>query len=335
MPTARSVALVIVTYKSAALTIACLESLVPERRAPGIELRVVVVDNASGDAPEVADIVRANGWVSWITVIEAPRNGGFAYGNNLGFAYACQNGAPDYLHLLNPDTRVTPGAIAALIEFLESHPDAGIAGSSFENSDGTKWPIAFRFPSLLSEIDNGLRLGIVSRMLSRWTVARTMSCEAQPIDWGAGASMMIRRSLLESIGGFDENFFLYFEETEFCWRAKRAGVSMWYVPRSRVVHIAGQSTKVTERRAASKRLPGYWFESRRRYFLCSGSLARALCVDCAAILAASLGALHLLLRGRRSDLVPNYIGDLCRYSVLRRQNRFCHHPKTCWRDHIT
>ncbi len=331
---ARNVAVIVVTYKSAALTVECLESLIPERTTTGIDLRAIVVDNASGDAPHVAHAIATRGWQSWVTLIIAPKNGGFAYGNNLGFAHACREVCPDYFHLLNPDARVTTGAIGALTEFLENHPTAGIAGSSFENGDGTDWPIAFRFPSVMSEIDSGLRFGFVSQLLKRWSVARVMTRQVAEIDWGAGASMMIRREVIETIGGLDENYFLYFEETEFCWRAKKAGFSVWYVPESRVIHIAGQSTKVTERAAAPKRLPAYWFESRRRYFLTTGTLARAAYADVAAIAATALGSLRLALQGRRNELIPYYLADLWRHSVLHRRNRRIAEARVGWRGSL-
>jgi hypothetical protein len=155
-----------------------------------------------------------------------------------------------------------------------------------------------------------------------------MGGRAEQVDWGAGASMMVRRKLLESIGGMDENFFLYFEETEFCWRAKRAGFPMWYVPRSRVMHIGGQSTKVTERNAARKRLPDYWFESRRRYFLITAGVPRAMLVDLLAMLASVIGWLRLVVQGRRDRLTPHYIADLWRHSVLHRRNRILLAPRT-------
>jgi N-acetylglucosaminyl-diphospho-decaprenol L-rhamnosyltransferase len=317
----RTVTVVIVTYKSAALTIDCLGSLASERLIPGLSLRAVVVDNASGDAPAISAAVADSGWSSWVTLVEAPRNGGFAYGNNIGFAVARRESNPDFLHMLNPDTRVRPGAVENLVKFLDEHPKVGIAGSSFENGDGTDWPIAFRFPSLVSEFEHGLQWGVMSRLLSRWTVARIMSPMTQPIDWGAGASMMVRRSLLDTIDGLDEHYFLYFEETDFCWRAKRAGSSMWYVPASRVVHIGGQSTRVTERNAAPKRLPSYWFESRRRYFLKTGGHPYAVLIDLVAIVATSIGSIKLRLQGRRNLLVPHYIRDLWRHSVVHRSNR--------------
>jgi N-acetylglucosaminyl-diphospho-decaprenol L-rhamnosyltransferase len=317
----RAVTVIIVTYRTAELTIACLKSLVAERAAPGISLRAVVVDNASGDAASIGAAIEHEGWGSWVKLVEAPRNGGFSYGNNLGFVHACAEHPPDYFHMLNPDTVVRPGAIRSLVEFLESHPGVGIAGSSFESADGSVWPIAFRFPSLLGELEAGLRLGIVSRLLKPWAVARIMGSEAQEVDWGAGASMMIRRMLLDRIGGLDESYFLFYEETEFCLRAKRAGYSMWYVPQSRVMHIAGQSTKVDQRNAAPKRLPAYWFESRRRYFMTTRGIVGALLIDLTAMFASTLGSFRLVLQGRRDRIVPHYIADLWQHSVLHRKNR--------------
>ena len=205
------VAVLIVTYRSAQLTIAAIRSLAGERTAPGYRIRAVVVDNASGDFGAIVAAVRSNEWSSWVSVILAPRNGGFAYGNNLAIREALRAGRPDYLYLLNPDAQVRPGAIAGLVAFLEAHPGVGIVGSGIENDDGTDWPIAFRFPSLLSEINDGLAFGIISRLLRPWTVARQMSGTPAPVDWVSGASMMVRTSVLDAIGGMDENYFLYFE----------------------------------------------------------------------------------------------------------------------------
>ncbi|MCF8154929.1 MAG: glycosyltransferase family 2 protein [Rhodoferax sp.] len=322
------VAVVIVTYRSAALTVDCLRSLQSERLNSRIDITAVVVDNASGDYPEIAAAITREGWSDWAKLIEAPRNGGFAYGNNLGFAHAVRLWSPHYLHMLNPDTRVKPGAVRELVDFLERTPAAGIAGSSFENGDGSDWPIAFRFGSPLSELESGLGFGPVSRLLQRWRVARVMGNAEQQIDWCAGASMMLRRSMLAKIGGMDECFFLYFEETEFCWRARRAGFQTWYVPSSRVIHIAGQSTKLTERDAAPKRLPDYWFESRRRYFQVTLGLRRALLTDLLTLAAGALGQVKLTLQGRRAEIVPQYLSGVWRHSVLHRRNRDLAAPLT-------
>jgi GT2 family glycosyltransferase len=326
------VTVVIVTWRSAALTVDCLASLAHERGVDGLRVDAVVVDNASGDAVDIAAAVVEHGWSDWVRVVTAARNGGFAYGNNVGFREACRHAQPDFLHMLNPDTEVRCGAVQQLVDFLQAHPDVGIAGSSFENADGSDWPIAFRFPSALSEFEAGLSWGPVSRLLQRWAVPRQMMPEPQPIDWGAGASMMIRRSVLDRIGGLDENYFLYFEETEFFWRARRAGFLAWYVPASRVMHIAGQSTGLTERDAAPRRLPAYWFESRRRYFLTTGGPAKAILIDLLALLGHALGRLKLRLLGRQHRLVPHYLGDLWVHSTLHPRNRVLAAPRTAWRD---
>jgi len=315
------IAVVIVTYKSARLTVDSLASIQPERKLPGCTIRAVVVDNASGDLPEIERAVRERGWSDWVTLLEAPTNGGFAYGNNLGIARAYQDGRPDYVYLLNPDAQVRAGAIATLADFMESHPAVGIAGSSFENFDGSDWPMAFRFPTLQSEIICGLEFGLVSRLLRRWEVPIRMPKIAQPVDWICGASMMVRPAVLESIGALDENYFLYFEETDFCHRAKQAGFPTWYVPASRVMHIMGQSTSVTDVTQGTKRLPAYWFESRRRYFIRTFGVRRAQLIDLVAVIAYSLGLLKRVALRRTRSAVPYFVRDLMRHSVLWRRNR--------------
>jgi GT2 family glycosyltransferase len=315
------VAVVIVTYRSAPLTIEALRSVEAERIASGLRVRAIVVDNNSGDLPLIERAAAQHAWASWLTLVNAPRNGGFAYGNNLGIAHAYSAGVPDFVYLLNPDAQVRPGAITALVRFLKDKPDVGIAGSSFENLDGSDWPIAFRFPTLFSELDAGLQWGLVSRLLRRWVVARVMTQTAQPVDWICGASMMIRPAVLAAIGGLDENYFLYFEETDFCRRARLAGYPTWYVPQSRVMHVMGQSTGVTDLRQGPQRLPAYWFASRRRYYVLAFGLGRAVAIDLVALVANSVGHCKRILQGRRGAGVPHFIRDLLRHSVLWARNR--------------
>jgi len=316
-----SIAVVIVTYKSAEVAIESLRSVQAERFTTGIHIRAVVVDNASGDFPQISRAVGENGWDSWVTVVLAPRNGGFAYGNNLGIRHAAQAGRADYFYLLNPDTQVRPGAIATLARFLEHQPSIGIAGSSFENQDGSEWPISFRFPTLVSEFSQALGLGPVMRLLDRWAVARRMEPVAQQVDWICGASMMIRAGVLEAIGGLDEGYFLYFEETDFCLRARRAGFPTWYVPESRVMHVGGQSTGVTERNVVPRRLPAYWFDSRRRYFAKTFGMRHAMAIDAIVLLAYPLGWLKRFVLRQRHKSIPHYFRDFIRGSMLRARNR--------------
>jgi len=311
----RRVLVIIVNYKSAKLTLECIRSLESERA--GLDLRVIVVENDSGDA----DVLRHELVQEHVSLVVAERNGGFAYGNNLGMRHAYESGfIPDYFHLLNPDTRAYPGAVKKLVEFLDAHPEAGLAGSSIENADGSDWPIAFRFPTLASEIDRGMDFGLITRVLDRWVVSRKMGKEPQPIDWVPGASLMLRREMVEAVGGLDEQYFLYYEETDFCLKARRAGYTCWYVPDSRIVHIAGQSTGVTRRDRKAVKTPAYWFESRRRYFAKNHGVAYAALTDMAFCLALGIGDLKRLIKGDRLK-APHAVGQVLRQSPLLPRNR--------------
>ncbi len=288
--------IVIVNYRTASLTIDCLRSLEPEVRALP-DTRAVVTDNASGDgsSERIGDAIRANGWSRWASFMPLPRNGGFAYGNNGAIRPALHSpDQPDYVLLLNPDTVVRPGAISELLRFMEDHPDVGIAGSRLEDPDGTPQRSAFRFPSVLSELEGGLRLGIVSRLLARKVVAPPVPSEQCPTDWVAGASMIIRRAVFDAVGMMDEGYFMYYEEVDFCLRARRAGWPCWYVPQSHVVHLVGQSSGVTDSKRPRTRRPSYWFESRRRYFLVNHGRLRTLLAD------AGWAAGYALYRARRA-----------------------------------
>lgn len=306
------VLVVIVNYRSAQLTLECLRSLEPERALPELDIKIVVVENDSGDA---AVLERELGQFRDVTLIKAERNGGFSYGNNLGFRFAYEQGwLPDYFHLLNPDTRISPGAIAALVRFLDSHPRAAIAGSRFVNGDGTEWPYAFRFPSLLSEVEAGLRVGLMTKLLANWMVLRPMGDQPEQVDWIPGASMLVRRELIEQLGGLDEEYFLYFEETDFCLKAKRNGWECWHVPESRVMHLAGASTGVTSR-DVERPMPGYWFESRSRYFKRNHGYLYSALTNGATIAAHLLGdAKQRALR--RGGLRPGFVKGLLKRSTL-------------------
>ncbi|HKR16557.1 glycosyltransferase family 2 protein [Rhizorhapis sp.] len=313
-----SVLVAIVNYRTAALVVDCLASLAAEMKAHP-SARVVVVDNASGDnsCHRIDSAIRKRGWSRWARLVVSPINGGFAQGNNRAVAAdRAVRGPADLVWLLNPDTRARPGAMKALIEFMRAHPRAGIAGTLLEDRDGHPWPYTFRFPSLLGEIERGARLGLVSHLLRGHAAVQEMGSEAEPVDWVSGASMMIRRDLFDAIGAMDERYFLYYEETDFCLQAQRAGWECWYVPQARVLHIAGQSTGVTGKDRVIRRMPAYWFESRRHYFLKNHGRLYAIAADLCWILA------HLLWRLRRrmqalADGDPQrLLEDFVRHSAL-------------------
>ncbi|MBL8764883.1 MAG: glycosyltransferase family 2 protein [Phycisphaerae bacterium] len=270
-----SVLVAIVNYRTADLVRGCLESLAPERALAG-DVRAVVVDNDSGDgsATTLEAFIGAAGYSDWARVVRLPRNGGFAFGNNAAWRASLESGfRPRYVFWLNPDTLVRSGAILRLIEWMDAHPEAGIAGSSQEDGAGVEVPSAHRFPSLLGEFQRGARLGLADRWLKP---VGPGAGEPRRVDWVSGAAIMARAEVVEQLGGMDEGFFLYFEEVDFCRRAARAGWHVWQVPGSRIVHLEGSATGIA---SAGRRRGRYWFDSRRRYLVKHLSVFGLLAAD--------------------------------------------------------
>jgi GT2 family glycosyltransferase len=276
-----------------------------------------VVDNASGDgsAEKIFAAIQQAGW-DWVTFMPLATNAGYAAGNNAAIRAVLASDPPAYILLLNPDTLVRPGALAALVHFMKAHPEVGIAGSRLEDLDGTPQHSAFRFPSVLSELDGGLRLGVVSKLLSKWLVAPPISEVACPTEWVAGASMIVRREVFESVGLMDEKYFLYYEEMDFCLAAHRAGWPCWYVPESRVVHFVGQSSGVTDTKRQPKRRPTYWFDSRRRYYVKNYGWGYAVLTEAAWASGFAVWRLRRAIQRKPDPDPPHLLGDFLLNSVL-------------------
>ena len=311
-------AVIIVNYRTPGLTIGGLESLARELKSVP-NTQVFVVDNGSGDgsAQKIGQAIETNGWSEWARLVPQERNGGFAVGNNAVLRPLLQGpDKPPYVLLLNPDTIVRPGAIPALIDFMVQHPAVGIVGSRLEDLDGTPQNSAFRFHTLLSELDTQLRLGIFSRFIARWSKNLGFSDSALQTDWVAGASMLVRREVFDSIGLLDEGYFLYFEEVDFCLRALRTGWTCWYEPRSRVVHLVGQATGVTNPKSTARPLPTYWFDSRRRYFVKNHGRLYASVVDLAWLIAHLLWQLRRRIQGKPDRGPVGWLRDQARNSVF-------------------
>lgn len=313
---------VIVNYKVGPLVVDCLRSLEPQMTAAdGTRLaEVTVVDNDSkdGSAVVIREAIAARGWGDWVRLIESPLNGGFAYGNNTALRDATARGAThDYVWLLNPDTLVRPGALAALTQHLDANPRAGMAGSSVEEDEqGTRWPYAFRFPTALGEFESTIRLGPISRLLEPWVVAKRMGDQPEQCQWLSGCSFMVRRKVIDAIGLMDEQFFLYYEEVDYCRRAVLAGWQCWYVPQSRIYHISGRSTGLSGEGASQRRVPAYWFESRRRYFVKHHGRAYTMLADVGWIVGMVLGRARHRIQGKADQDPPHYFKDFVRHSAI-------------------
>jgi GT2 family glycosyltransferase len=307
---------VILNYRTPGLTVACLRALRAEVVAtPGC--RVAVIDNGSGgdDLGQIRRAVAEGGWEGWVEVTASPENLGFTGGNNAVIRAALASADPPELFLLlNSDTVVEPGALGALVSFMDGRPRAGIAGSALLATDGTLQASPFRFQGIASELDRGLQLGLVSRALRRWAVVMPPQPRACAVDWVSGASMVLRRSMLEAVGLLDEGLFTYFDDVDLCLRARRAGWEVWYVPESRVVHLEGASSGITE--AAPRRRPAYWFQARRRFFLKSHGPAYTALADAAFLSGCLLHRVRRRLQGKPDTDPPHFLADAARHSVF-------------------
>lgn len=305
---------VILNYRTPDMTLRAVEAAL--RAMEGIAGEIVVVDNDSGDGSfeRMTRHALSSGWTdgSRVRVVQSGRNGGFGAGNNFGIQAGLNNGArPDYIYVLNSDAFPARDAIRVLIDYLQTHPEAGFAGSYIHGPDGDPHLTTFRFPSLASEFEGAVRLGLVSRALANRRVPVDIPDQTTPVDWLAGASLMMRREVLDDIGLFDETFFLYFEETDLCLRAHRAGYQTVFVRESEVAHIGSVSTGMKEWR----RVPGYWFDSRLYYFAKNHGAFYAALATSAHLAGGVLHRLRQALQGRRPADPPHFLRTLLRHDL--------------------
>ena len=305
-PTAPSLAIVIVNYRTADYVISCVDSLVSERERVG-PFEVLVVDGGSGDG-SAETLTNHFADSNWVTVLPLELNGGFGWANNQAMLRLLQRpDAPDYIHLLNPDTVVEPGAIKALLDVIRANPRLGGVGSRLIEPDGAFAGSAFSFPTPMREFLRGCGLPKIGALLGM-TPAVVERGDPGPADWITGASVIFRSAALRQTGLFDDGFFLYFEEVELMHRMRRAGWDLWYVPQSRIVHIGGAATGMTSGvQEARKPLPVFHFESRRRYFVRTGGPATLVVANLAWLVGRLLGVGVQLVRGKRTDLAPREI----------------------------
>ncbi|MDO8883777.1 glycosyltransferase [Pseudotabrizicola sp.] len=306
-----SVLTVILNWRTAEMTLRATEAALVAM--DGIDGGLTIVDNDSGDGSfeRLSAEVAARGWRR-VRVLQSGRNGGFGAGNNFGIRAGLPAGeTPDYIYLLNSDAFPAPDAIKALLMHLESHPQTGFAGSRIHGEDGLPHHTAFRFPSIGGEFEQAARLGPISRMLRGSVVAPPLPVVTGRVDWLAGASLMMRQSVLDRIGLFDETFFLYFEETELCLRAARAGFPTDYVVESRVAHIGSVSTGMK----TWARIPQFWLESRLYYYTKSHGRAYAVVATLAHVAGGLIWRARALIQ--RKDFIDPayYLYDMSAHAV--------------------
>lgn len=313
-------AIITVTYNCEDFIDDFLIAVEPELSDPARQTMLVVVDNLSADATtaRVAAFVEKHGLQEKVVLCPQNQNLGFGAGCNVGVASARPFGAK-YYWFLNPDTKIFPETRPNLLKLLDANPAAGFAGSQLVNEQGVARPSAFRFPSVISEFCGHLRLGLMDRLFRHKQVAIPVSETAHRADWLTGASFIAKAHAFDRLDGFDEAFFLYFEEVDLFFRARAQGFESWIEPSSKVYHMAGASTGIASGRKAAKRRPQYWFDS-RRYFYCKnfGKVHFALS-DIAALGGLLLWKLRARVQRKTDDDPPHFLKDIARNSIFARR----------------
>jgi N-acetylglucosaminyl-diphospho-decaprenol L-rhamnosyltransferase len=238
-----NLSILIVTYNSAGLIGKLLDQLQQEIWNEGKPLaaEVVLVDNASNDG--TAELVGRN--YPWVRLLASTTNLGFAAGNNLAASHA--NGR--LLMLLNPDAMPETGALQSGIALMDANPQVGMGGGELLNSAGVPQPSARMFPTLRDELFtmSGLaarfpRNKFLARLDRRWA---DHEANAQ-VDWIPGAFVFIPARVFHDLGGFDERFFMYYEEVDLCRRLHAGGLTVQYWPELKAMHIGGASAKTVQ-----------------------------------------------------------------------------------------
>ncbi len=229
------ISIIIVNWNTRDILRNCIASIYAQTK--DTEFEVIVVDNAStDDSPEMVkkEFPKA-------TIVENLENRGFAAANNQGIRIAKSR----YMLLLNSDTVVLDQAIAKIISFAEDNPDAAVVGCKVINPDGTLQRTCFMFPSLLNMFLSSTylyKLFPKSRFFGREQMTWWNRNDIREVNAVSGCFMLVRRKAIEQIGLMDEQFFMYAEETDWCYRFKKAGWRVVFAPVAEIVHLGGQST---------------------------------------------------------------------------------------------
>jgi N-acetylglucosaminyl-diphospho-decaprenol L-rhamnosyltransferase len=223
-----SIAVVIINHNTREHLAGCLESV-----AATMPSEVMVFDNASSDGS--AALLRAE--FPWVELQASDANLGYGAAANRAVA-ACR---ADYVLLLNSDTRLEPDTLSLLSAYLDQHPDVALAGPRLIYPDGTAQTSSFPFPTPLAFLLRETHLAAATRYLPVLRACQPLN-SAGAVPWVLGAALALRREAFEAVGGFDESFFMYYEEVDLCYRLQRAGWQIHYAPVTTVTHVGGAST---------------------------------------------------------------------------------------------
>jgi hypothetical protein len=228
---------IIVNWNTKDLLCQCIDSLTQTLKK--MDTEIFVVDNGSTDGSVAA--IREK--FPRVRLVENQVNLGFARANNQAISLS----SGEYLLFLNPDTRVKDEAIPTMLSFMSSHAKAGLVGAQLLNADGSKQNSIANFPSLATELLN--------KSLLRWLFPEKFPGKERDypgpveVDSVIGACMLVRRETVEQVGLLDEGYFLFLEETDWCYRMKKAGWEIYHIPGAKLLHFQGKSAEVEKAKA--------------------------------------------------------------------------------------
>lgn len=230
---------IIVNYNCHDKILGCLESL-KNLRNKNSDYEVIVVDNHSTDkSPEM---IKVN--ASWVKLIQNDSNLGFAKGNNKGLRLA----QGKYILFLNPDTEIPQGAIETMLEFMENNPETGASTCRVELADQRLDPACHRgFPTPWASFSYFFKLERLfpkSKTFGKYHMTWCQLDEPHEIDSPSGCFFLVRKSVLDKVGSFDEDYFLYGEDVDLAYRIKQAGFKILFYPKVKIIHYKGVSSGI-------------------------------------------------------------------------------------------
>ena len=240
---------IIVNWNTKDLLCQCIDSLTQTLKK--IDTEIFVVDNGSADGSVAAVREKFPG----VRLIENAVNMGFAKANN----QAIYQSSGEYLLFLNPDTRVKDEAIPTMLSFMSAHAKAGLVGAQLLNADGSRQNSIANFPSLATEL---LNKSLLRRLFPEKFPGKERDYPGPvEVDSVIGACMLVRRETLEQVGLLDEGYFLFLEETDWCFRVKKAGWKIYHIPQAEIFHFQGKSAETLKAKARIE-----YYRSRYHYF---------------------------------------------------------------------
>lgn len=233
---------IILNWNTRELLKESLQSLLDQ--PPGPNTQIIVADNASEDGSR--EMVRA--LFPNVTLVVNTSNIGFGAGNNAALPLATGR----YVLFLNSDTKVTAGALQTLVAYADANPDIGILGPKLLNADGSLQYSCRQYPNLATGFFRNTPLGRLfprNRFASDYLMKDWDHATPRDVDWVSGAALMMRRALLDQIGAFDEDFYMYCEDVDLCWRANHANPwRVTYLPDAVIYHYIGKSSDMVPAR---------------------------------------------------------------------------------------